>query len=129
MSSSSADVRTRARIAVTLVLIAEVLAMVLPAVDGTFPDLDGETGRGNALRWEREGVVVAASTVLLVVTVATLLPLWLRPRSSSWLFLFVGTHAAVVGLGWAHRLPVLAGVAAVSAVLVTTLHLVAAGRG
>lgn len=122
------DLARLARFAVAAVLVVEIGLLVAPALLGV-PELASARPRRVAPAvWERTGVLVTAATVLLAVTGSALVPLWLRPRSVSWLVPFAGAHAAVAGLGWSYGLPWLSVGSAVLGTLVTALAMFAASR-
>ncbi|KAA2259460.1 hypothetical protein F0L68_21215 [Solihabitans fulvus] len=113
MSDERARLRWPRRL-VTALLLAETLTLTFPALLGVFADPPPFAPRPTILDWQRQGVLIATSTVLLVVAAAAMAVLWLRPRSASWLVTYAAAHAATLGLAWAHGMPILALVAGVS---------------
>ncbi|MEV0681944.1 hypothetical protein AB0I60_36025 [Actinosynnema sp. NPDC050436] len=70
-----------------------------------------------------QGMLLAATTILLVTAGTALVTMLVRPFSRTWVATYAGAHAAAAGLGWAHGMPLLTLVAAVAAVAVPALVL------
>ncbi len=113
------------------VLLAEMAVLAIPAIRagagvGGGDGLGTGPGHGLASLGNRPGMLLAASTILLVTSGSALVTAWLRPRSRTWLATFSGAHAAAAGLGWAHGLPILTLLASLAAALVPALVLLPA---
>ncbi|XVV02443.1 hypothetical protein ACQPW3_34545 [Actinosynnema sp. CA-248983] len=118
--------------AVTTVLLAEMAVLAIPAiragagVGGGGEGLGTGPGHHGLALGNRPGMLLAASTILLVTSGSALVTACRRPRSRTWLATFSGAHAAAAGLGWAHGLPILTLVAGLAAALVPALVLLPA---
>lgn len=127
-----------------MLLVAEIAVTLLPVVRGlvfepaptdvppggggrpVLQEPDAPVGQPRALR---QGVLLGTTMLMLVTALSALAPVWLRPRSRTWVATFTGTHLAAVGVGWVHSLPLLTLLAAVSAVGVPLLVLAPPRRG
>ncbi|MEV8441327.1 hypothetical protein AB0425_28445 [Actinosynnema sp. NPDC051121] len=124
--------------------MTEVAVTLLPVVRGLLVELSPpDIGPGHGVRpvFEerdvpiaqprglRQGVLLSTTVLMLVTALSALAPVWLRPRSRTWVATFTGTHLAAAGLGWVHGLPLLTLLAAVSAVGVPLLVLAPPVRG
>lgn len=121
-------------VAVTLLpVVRELLFEPSPPVGppgaGARPLVEGPDAPVGQPRALRRGVLLGTTMLLLVTALSALAPVWLRPRSRTWVVTFTGTHLAAVGLGWVHGLPLLTLLAAVSAVGVPLLVLAPHRRG
>jgi hypothetical protein len=132
------------RVVLTLLLMTEVAVTLLPVVRGllvelsppdigpdhpvrpVFQERDVPIGQPRGLR---QGVLLGTTVLMLVTALSALAPVWLRPRSRTWVVTFTGTHVAAAGLGWVHSLPLLTLLAGVSAVGVPLLVLAPPVRG
>ncbi|WP_367135971.1 hypothetical protein [Saccharothrix sp. HUAS TT1] len=126
------------RVILTVLLVAEVAVTLLPAVRGllfeasptnvlrddaarpVYAQTDVPVGQPRGLR---QGVLLGTTVLMLVTALSALAPVWLRPRSRTWVVTFTGTHLAAAGLGWVHNLPLMTLLAVVSAAGVPLLVL------
>ena len=127
-----------------VLLMTEIAVTLLPVVRGLLFDptpVDVPPDRGvrpvvqepdvpvGQPRGLRQGVLLGTTMLMLVTALSALAPVWLRPRSRTWVATFTGTHLAAAGLGWVHGLPLLTLLATVSAVGVPLLVLAPPRRG
>lgn len=132
------------RVALTALLLIEVAVTLMPVLRGLLfepsptgvaggsvarPVLDGADMPVGQPRGLRQGVLLGSTMLLLVTALSALAPVWLRPRSRTWLATFTATHLAAAVLGWVHSLPLLTLLATVSAVGVPLLVLAPPRRG